>query len=66
MGALAAAFWRAHGGPGRDQASVLEEILARLEEGRTLREVAAELALFARKAPRKVPIAELARFLERE
>jgi hypothetical protein len=65
VASLAAAFCAGHGGPGRDAESVLEEILGRLEDGRTLFEVAEELTLFARKAPRKVPITELARFLER-
>jgi hypothetical protein len=65
IGALTSAFCAAYGGPGRDPSSVLEEVLGRMEEGRSLREVASELELFARKAPKKVPITELGRFLER-
>jgi len=65
IGSLAAGFVARFGGPGREHESVVEEIMGRLEEGRSLREVAEELALFAREAPRRTPIAELARVVAR-
>ena len=65
IGEVAAAFLaRTRNAYGR--AEVVEEIMGRLEEGRTLAEVDAELGVFASRAAKKTPLRELERFLARQ
>ncbi len=63
LGALVRAAVDEHGeSPGRSRAEVLEAVLDRLEGGVPLAQVQRDLARFYRLAPRRVPIAELARY----
>lgn len=65
-GGIAAAFIERHGeAPGRSRSDIVEAVFSRLEEGRTFVEIEAELDGFARRAPKRMPLLELARFLER-
>lgn len=48
------------------RSEVVEEILGRMEEGRTLDAIEKELARFADNAPKRTPLRELSRFLERD
>jgi hypothetical protein len=66
VGAVAAGFLAKHPErPGRTRADVVDEILGRLEEGRTFDEIVVELERFAQHAPRTTPIAEIGPWLER-
>jgi hypothetical protein len=65
VGSVAAEFIAAHGErPGRMRADVVDEILGRLEEGRSFDEIRAELQRFARSAPKTAPLSALRAWLE--
>jgi hypothetical protein len=64
VGELARRFLEEGGaGRGRSADDVVEEILALVEDGRSLADIERALARFRVEAPKKTPIAELSRFL---